>query len=140
MAPKLDSHVILVCSASQVYVYKLPDLPGASARGYSVTDQPFMPPADSKNPFYGSGGLAATDAADFVYVAAPVAPQTTPQLAALYGNASVFVYKVRAAMLLHHCQFDGRLYDGYATHSGGPWWVRKGRVTCPLVHSCVKHL
>lgn len=84
-------------------MYKLPDLPGASTRGYSVTDQPFMPPADSKTPFFGSGGLAATDAADFVFVAAPVAPQATPQLAALYGNASVFVYKVRAAMLVCCC-------------------------------------
>ncbi len=81
------------CAGVQVYVYKLPELPGAT-RGYSVTDQPFMPPSDSKNPFFASGGLAATQAGEFVYVGSPVAPQPTPQLAALYGNASVFVYKV----------------------------------------------
>lgn len=80
-------------SAVQVYVYKLPELPGAT-RGYSVTDQPFMPPSDSKSPFFGSGGLAATSAGDYVYVAAPVAPQPTSTLAALYGNSSVFIYKV----------------------------------------------
>ncbi len=78
----------------QVYVYKLPELPGATRGGYSVTDQPFVPPANTKSPFFGSGGLAATLGGDTVFVGAPVAPQPTPQLSALYGNASVFVYTV----------------------------------------------
>ncbi|BDA46915.1 hypothetical protein COCOBI_09-3680 [Coccomyxa sp. Obi] len=75
----------------KVYVYKLPELPGAT-RGYSVTDQPFLPPANTKSPFFGSGGLAATVGGETIFVGAPVAPQPTPQLSALYGNASVFVY------------------------------------------------
>lgn len=81
----------------QVYVHKLPELPGAT-RGYAVTDQPFVPPANTKSPFFGSGGVAATVGGDTVFVAAPVAPQPTPQLSALYGNASVFVYTVRPAI------------------------------------------
>jgi hypothetical protein len=76
-------------------VYKLPSLPGAT-RGYSVTDHPLVPPSGTSSPFFGSAGLAATGAAEFVYVGAPVAPQQTSQLTSVYGNSSVFIFTVRA--------------------------------------------
>lgn len=78
----------------QVYVYKLPSLPGANSRGYSVTDQPLTPPSSAKSPFFGSAGLAATGSAEYIYVGAPVAPQQTSQLTSIYGNSAVFVYAV----------------------------------------------
>ena len=78
----------------QVYVYKLPDLPG-STRGYAATSSPLQPSSSTHNPAFGSGGLAATDGAEVIYVGSPVAPQPTSTLASLYGNASVYVYSVR---------------------------------------------
>ena len=78
----------------QVYVYKLPELPG-STRGYVATNTPLQPSSSTHNPMFGSGGLAATEGAEFIYVGSPVASQPTSARASLYGNASVVVYAVR---------------------------------------------
>lgn len=86
--------------AVQVYLYKLPSLPGANNRGYTVTDQPLAPPQSAKSPFFGSAGLAATGSAEYIYVGAPVVPQQTAQLAALHGNSTVFVYAVSTVCLV----------------------------------------
>ena len=81
-----------------MYVYKLPQLPG-SFRGYALaTSSPLQPSSSTHNPMYGSGGLAATEGAEFIYVGSPVASQPTSALASLYGNASVSVYSVRGAV------------------------------------------
>ena len=81
-------------------MYKLPALPGTSpgqSRGYSVTDQPLSAPANSTahTPNFGSAGIAATVGAEFVYIGSPAGPQYTPQLTALYGTPTVYVYRVR---------------------------------------------
>ncbi len=95
----------------QVYVYKLPSLPGAT-RGYAATNAPLKPP-NNQSPFFGSAGLAATEGAEYIYVASPVAPQPSSQLLNLYGNASVFVYAVRPDLdpsLWMPCSACGRMY------------------------------
>ena len=80
---------------AQVYIYKLPSLPGATL-GYATTGSPLQPP-NNQGAFFGSGGLCATEGAEYIYVASPVAPQPSSQLLNLYGNASVYVYSVSGA-------------------------------------------
>ena len=81
----------------QVFVYKLPSLPGSQSRGYSVTDRALAAPANAtvRSPNFGSAGIATTLGAEYIFVSSPAGPQGTPQLTALYGTPTVYVYKVR---------------------------------------------
>lgn len=111
-----------MASQLQVFVYKLPALPGTSlgqSRGYSVTDTPLSAPVNSTahTPSFGGGGLAATEGAEFVYVGSPAAPQGTPQLTLLYGNSAVYVFRASSSFLQQHLSEVPGLASGFTMSS-----------------------